>query len=84
MQSDQSVQAYFQVPTDYAPTAPSGAIVQSMYGRQYTFVVPYSAKEALLRGLDDLGINDAFVFPEIERRINYYKEKLGSNHDATL
>jgi len=83
-QSDKSVQAYFQVPRDYTPTVATSAIDESMYGRQYTFVVPYTAKEALLRGLDELGINDAFVFPEIERRINYYKEKIGSSHDATV
>jgi hypothetical protein len=81
------VKRYFYVPSDYSPLQSNGtksAIDETMYRKQYVFVIPYTAKETLLRGLDELGINDAFVFPEIERRINYYKKKLGSNHEIIV
>jgi len=81
------VKRYFCVPSDYSPPPSNGtksAIDETMHGKQYVFVIPYTAKETLLWGLDELGINDAFVFPEIERRINYYKKKLGSSHEIIV
>ena len=40
-----------------------------------SFVIPAGAKEKILGELDSIGINHAFLFPELEHQASYIRQK---------
>lgn len=41
----------------------------------FKFKIPKGKKASILKALDKLGINEQFLFPDLEHCANYYKEK---------
>ncbi len=62
--------------------APENKQNRELLEKAYDFIIPNKYKKSILRELDILGINESTLFPDLENKGKYLKEKYFSTEDV--